>query len=89
MKGVLLTQDQGKILGPIAKLLGYLMNAIFNALNSIGIVEVGSALGSNQSESKVLQSLTDKEYLIFLAFLVAQADKYLFVFPGSRCVWEF
>ncbi len=44
MKGVLLTQDQGKILGPIAKLLGYLMNAIFNALNSIGIPNTGLAI---------------------------------------------
>ncbi len=39
-----LTQNSGKILGPIAKLLGYLMNAIFNGLDAIGIPNIGLAI---------------------------------------------
>ena len=35
MSGLLLTQHSGIILGPIAKLLGWIMNAIFNILNSL------------------------------------------------------
>lgn len=42
--GMLLTQDQGKILGPVAKLLGYILNIIFNILNTIGIPNVGLAI---------------------------------------------
>jgi len=38
---VLLTQNDGAILGPIAKLLGYIMNAIFNGLAAIGIPNIG------------------------------------------------
>ena len=41
---LLLTQNSGKILGPIAKLLGYLMNAIFNGLEWIGIPNIGLAI---------------------------------------------
>ena len=44
MKGVLLTQYQGKIVGPVAWLLGHLMNGIFNVLNAIGIPNIGLAI---------------------------------------------
>lgn len=42
--GILLTQDNGRILGPVAKLLGYILNFIFNILNAIGIPNVGLAI---------------------------------------------
>ena len=38
---IILTQYQGKILGPIAWVLGKVMNAIFVILNTIGIPNVG------------------------------------------------
>lgn len=41
MYSVLLTQYQGSILGPVAKILGLLMNGIFNVLDSIGIPNIG------------------------------------------------
>ena len=41
MYSVLLTQYQGSILGPVAKLLGIIMNGIFNILDSIGIPNIG------------------------------------------------
>lgn len=41
---ILLTQYDGKIVGPVAKLLGVLMNALFNALSSIGIPNIGLAI---------------------------------------------
>lgn len=41
MSGVLLTQSSGFIVGPIAWVLGKLMNAIFVVLNSIGIQNIG------------------------------------------------
>lgn len=41
---LLFTQNSGKILGPIAKLLGYLMNFIFEGLNAIGIPNIGLAI---------------------------------------------
>ncbi|MBQ7615335.1 MAG: YidC/Oxa1 family membrane protein insertase [Butyrivibrio sp.] len=44
MKGVLLTQYEGKIVGPVAWLLGHLMNGIFNVLNSIGIPNIGLSI---------------------------------------------
>ena len=44
MPGILLTQDSGKIIGPIAKLLGYIMEAIFSLLDKIGIPNVGLAI---------------------------------------------
>lgn len=44
MPGLLLTQDQGKILGPISKLLGYLMEWIFEFLDMIGIPNIGLAI---------------------------------------------
>ena len=42
--GVLLTQDSGRIIGPIAKLLGYIMEAIFFLLDKIGIPNTGLAI---------------------------------------------
>ncbi len=44
MSGILLTQYGGSILGPIAKILGYLMNWIFIFLDKIGIPSVGLAI---------------------------------------------
>ncbi len=44
MTGVVLTQYQGKIVGPVAWLLGHIMNAIFNVLNAIGIPNIGLAI---------------------------------------------
>lgn len=39
--GILLTQRSGAIIGNIAKVLGFLMNGIFEVLSSIGIVNIG------------------------------------------------
>ena len=44
MYSVILTQYSGHILGPIAKLLGYIMNAIFMMLDKIGIPNIGLAI---------------------------------------------
>ena len=44
MLGVLLTPYGGKIVGPVAWLLGHIMNGIFNILNAIGIPNVGLAI---------------------------------------------
>lgn len=44
MTGIVLTQYDGFILGPIAKVLGYLMEGIFNLLNMIGIPNVGLSI---------------------------------------------
>ncbi|MDY2628879.1 MAG: YidC/Oxa1 family membrane protein insertase [Lachnospiraceae bacterium] len=44
MNFILLTQYDGKIVGPVAKLLGLLMNALFEALSSIGIPNIGLAI---------------------------------------------
>ena len=41
---LIFTQNSGKILGPIAKLLGYLMNGIFEGLDAIGIPNIGLAI---------------------------------------------
>ena len=41
---VVLTEYNGLILGPIAKLLGYLMNGIFNLLYMIGIPNIGLSI---------------------------------------------
>ena len=35
MLGLLATQHTGAILGPVAKLLGWIMNAIFNLMDSL------------------------------------------------------
>lgn len=44
MSGILLTQDSGKIIGPIAKLLGYIMEGIFYVLDKIGLPNIGLAI---------------------------------------------
>ena len=44
MLGILLTQDSGMIMGPIAKILGYLMEGIFFVLDKIGIPNIGLAI---------------------------------------------
>ena len=44
MLGILLTQDSGMILGPIAKILGYLMEGIFFVLDKVGIPNIGLAI---------------------------------------------
>lgn len=44
MTGIILTQYGGKIIGPIAKILGYLMNAIFEFLNLIKIPNIGLSI---------------------------------------------
>lgn len=41
---ILLTEYNGMILGPVAKLLGYLMDGIFNVLYKIGIPNVGLSI---------------------------------------------
>ena len=38
---IILTQYSGKIVGPIAKLLGWIMNGIYTVLDKIGINDVG------------------------------------------------
>ena len=42
--GILLTQQSGVILGPIATILGYLMNTIFTLLSKIGIPSIGLSI---------------------------------------------
>lgn len=44
MTVMLLTKYDGAILGPIAKILGYIMNGIFLFLNKIGIPNIGLAI---------------------------------------------
>jgi len=44
LSGILLTQYDGAILGPIAKVLGVLMEGIFNVLNAIGIPNIGLSI---------------------------------------------
>ena len=44
MLGMLLTQNSGMILGPIAKILGYLMEGIFFILDKVGIPNIGLAI---------------------------------------------
>ena len=44
MSAFVLTQYDGAILGPIAKLLGVIMNAIYNFLEVVGIPNVGLAI---------------------------------------------
>ena len=44
MNGILLTQNDGIIIGPVAKILGYLMEGIFQLLNKIGIPNIGLAI---------------------------------------------
>lgn len=44
MTGVILTQYQGKIVGPVAWLLGHLMNGIFTVLDKVGLPNIGLAI---------------------------------------------
>ncbi|MDO5409842.1 MAG: YidC/Oxa1 family membrane protein insertase [Lachnospiraceae bacterium] len=44
MNFILLTQYDGKIVGPVAKLLGLLMDGLFNGLSAIGIPNIGLAI---------------------------------------------
>ena len=44
MSYILLTQNSGRIVGPIAKLLGYIMEGIFLFLDKIGIPNIGLAI---------------------------------------------
>ena len=44
MSGILLTQDDGAILGPISKILGFIMEGIFNVLDLIGIPNIGLSI---------------------------------------------
>ncbi len=44
MSDILLTQDTGIILGPVAKLLGYIMEGIFFVIDKIGIPNIGLAI---------------------------------------------
>ena len=44
MQGILLTQADGIIMGPISKILGVIMNAIFNVLDFIGIPNIGLSI---------------------------------------------
>ena len=44
MSGILLTKTSTFIIGPVATLLGYLMNGIFTVLNKIGIPNIGLSI---------------------------------------------
>ena len=44
LSGIILTQYEGKIIGPVAKLLGYLMEGIFYVLDLIGIPNIGLSI---------------------------------------------
>ena len=44
MSYILLTQNSGRIIGPIARLLGYIMEGIFLFLDKIGIPNIGLAI---------------------------------------------
>ncbi len=44
MSGVLLTQNSGVIIGPVARILGYLMEGIFFVIDKIGIPNIGLAI---------------------------------------------
>ncbi len=44
MDFILLTQDSGMIIGPVAKVLGWIMELIFNAIDSIGVPNIGLAI---------------------------------------------
>ena len=44
LSGILLTQDDGALLGPISRLLGFIMEGIFNVLDAIGIPNIGLSI---------------------------------------------
>ena len=53
MQGILLTQDSGMIIGPVAKILGYLMEGIFFVIDKIGIPNIGLAIIKIQKSEMV------------------------------------
>ena len=59
--GILLTQRSGLIIGNIAKLFGFLMNWIFEALNSIGIESIGLSI--------ILFTVIAMAFIVFLVLL--------------------
>ena len=44
LTGLLLTQNSGIIIGPVAKLLGFIMEGIFWVLDKVGIPNIGLAI---------------------------------------------
>ena len=44
MSGILLTQNSTFIIGPVSKLLGYIMEGIFWVLDKLGIPNIGFAI---------------------------------------------
>lgn len=44
MNFLVLTQSTGRIIGPVARLLGVLMNGLFNVLSAIGLPNIGLAI---------------------------------------------
>lgn len=44
MSGIILTQNQTFIIGPVSQILGYIMEGIFFCLNKIGIPNIGLAI---------------------------------------------
>ena len=44
MIGIALTQYDGALLGPIARLLGYIINAIYSVMESVGIQNIGISI---------------------------------------------
>ena len=44
MTNLFLTQDSRFILGDIARILGWIINQIFNFLDSVGVANVGVAI---------------------------------------------
>ena len=44
MNFILLTQNETFLIGPVAKLLGYIMNGIFFVIDKIGIPNIGLAI---------------------------------------------
>ena len=44
MPGIILTQNQTFLIGPVAKLLGYIMEGIFFCLDKIGIPNIGLSI---------------------------------------------
>ena len=68
MSGILLTQDDGALLGPISRVLGFLMEGIFNVLDLIGIPNIGLA------SAKVLAGEVDYALDVFIACLKHNHD---------------
>ena len=44
MSGILLTQNSTFIIGPVAKLLGYIMEGIFFVLDKLGITNIALSI---------------------------------------------